>query len=82
MSRADAIAIIECATSTVAWPAERQAPFPRHCSLARIALKTDFVVIGCGPVGAMLANLLGLPRISTLVLEREAEILQASCGAF
>ena len=38
-------------------------------------LKTDVVIIGFGPVGAMLANLLGLQGISTLVLEREAEIL-------
>ncbi len=38
-------------------------------------LKTDVVIIGFGPVGAMLANLLGLQGISTLVLEREAAIL-------
>ena len=38
-------------------------------------IKTDVVIIGCGPVGAMLANLLGLQGISTLVLEREAAIL-------
>ena len=31
-------------------------------------LKTDVVIIGFGPVGAMLANLLGLQGISTLVL--------------
>jgi 3-(3-hydroxy-phenyl)propionate hydroxylase len=35
---------------------------------------TDIVIVGCGPVGAMLANLLGLQGISTLVLEREAAI--------
>ena len=35
---------------------------------------TDIAIIGCGPVGAMLANLLGLQGISTLVLEREAAI--------
>jgi len=33
------------------------------------------VIIGFGPVGAMLANLLGLQGISTLVLDREAAIL-------
>lgn len=37
--------------------------------------ETDVAIIGCGPVGAMLANLLGLQGISTLVLEREAAIL-------
>ena len=38
-------------------------------------IKTDVVIIGFGPVGAMLANLLGLQGIRTLVLEREAAIL-------
>ena len=38
-------------------------------------IKTDIVIIGFGPAGAMLANLLGLQGISTLVLEREAAIL-------
>lgn len=36
--------------------------------------QADVVIIGCGPVGAMLANLLGLQGIKTLVLEREAAI--------
>jgi 3-(3-hydroxy-phenyl)propionate hydroxylase len=36
--------------------------------------ETDVAIIGCGPVGAMLANLLGLQGITTLVLEREATI--------
>lgn len=36
--------------------------------------KTDIVIVGCGPVGAMLANLLGLQGISTIALDREAEI--------
>ena len=36
--------------------------------------QTEVVIIGCGPVGAMLANLLGLQGIATLVLEREAAI--------
>jgi 3-(3-hydroxy-phenyl)propionate hydroxylase len=35
---------------------------------------TDVAIIGCGPVGAMLANLLGLQGIATLVLEREPAI--------
>lgn len=34
----------------------------------------DVAIIGCGPVGALLANLLGLQGISVRVLEREAEI--------
>ena len=34
----------------------------------------DVAIIGCGPVGALLANLLGLQGISVLVLEREADI--------
>ncbi|GGF72654.1 3-(3-hydroxyphenyl)propionate hydroxylase [Azorhizobium oxalatiphilum] len=33
----------------------------------------DIAIIGLGPVGATLANLLGLQGISTLVLERETE---------
>ena len=36
--------------------------------------ETNVVIVGCGPVGAMLANLLGLQGISTLVLERETAI--------
>ena len=34
----------------------------------------EVAIIGCGPVGAMLANLLGIQGVSTLVLEREAAI--------
>jgi len=34
----------------------------------------EVAIIGCGPVGALLANLLGLQGVSTLVLEREAAI--------
>lgn len=33
----------------------------------------DVVVVGCGPVGALAANLLGLKGLRVLVLEREAE---------
>src|SRR6516162_250438 len=36
--------------------------------------QAEVVIIGCGPVGAMLANLLGLQGVSTLVIEREATI--------
>jgi 3-(3-hydroxy-phenyl)propionate hydroxylase len=36
--------------------------------------ETDVAIVGCGPAGAMLANLLGLQGIRTLVLEREAAI--------
>jgi 3-(3-hydroxy-phenyl)propionate hydroxylase len=36
--------------------------------------ETEVAIIGCGPVGALLANLLGLQGVSTLVLEREAAI--------
>ena len=36
--------------------------------------ETEVAIIGCGPVGATLANLLGLQGVSTLVLEREAAI--------
>jgi 3-(3-hydroxy-phenyl)propionate hydroxylase len=39
-------------------------------------LEVDVAIIGCGPVGAMLANLLGLQGITTLVLEREAAVYQ------
>jgi 3-(3-hydroxy-phenyl)propionate hydroxylase len=34
----------------------------------------DVAIVGCGPVGAALANLLGLQGFSALVLEREAGI--------
>jgi 3-(3-hydroxy-phenyl)propionate hydroxylase len=37
-------------------------------------LIADVVIVGYGPVGATLANLLGLRGVSTLVLEREAGI--------
>ena len=43
-------------------------PVPRH------EIRADVAVIGCGPVGAMLANLLGMQGVRTLVLEREASI--------
>ncbi|TCM19737.1 3-(3-hydroxy-phenyl)propionate hydroxylase [Novosphingobium sp. PhB165] len=33
----------------------------------------DVVVVGCGPVGALAANLLGLKGLTVLVLERELE---------
>ena len=36
--------------------------------------ETEVAIIGCGPVGALLANLLGLQGVKTLVLEREAAI--------
>lgn len=36
----------------------------------------DVVIVGLGPVGATLANLLGLCGVSTLVLERESAIFQ------
>ena len=36
--------------------------------------EVEVAIVGCGPVGAMLANLLGLQGVSTLVLEREAAI--------
>jgi 3-(3-hydroxy-phenyl)propionate hydroxylase len=43
-------------------------------SVSQTPMQADVVIIGYGPVGAMLANLLGLQGISTLVLERAAEI--------
>jgi 3-(3-hydroxy-phenyl)propionate hydroxylase len=33
--------------------------------------ETDVLIVGCGPVGALTANLLGLNGVRTLVLERE-----------
>lgn len=41
---------------------------------ARHEIRADVAIIGCGPVGAMLANLLGMQGVRTLVLEREASI--------
>ena len=35
---------------------------------------TDVVVVGCGPTGATLANLLALGGVRVLILEREDEI--------
>lgn len=35
--------------------------------------ETDVIIIGCGPVGAVAANLLGSHGVRTLVLERDAE---------
>lgn len=37
---------------------------------------TSVVIVGCGPVGAVLANLLGQAGIDVIVLEREAAIHQ------
>jgi 3-(3-hydroxy-phenyl)propionate hydroxylase len=34
----------------------------------------DVAIVGCGPVGATLANLLGLCRLRTVVLEREPSV--------
>ena len=34
----------------------------------------DVAIVGCGPVGALAANLLGRAGLRTLVLEREAEL--------
>ena len=36
-------------------------------------ITADIVIVGLGPVGSTLANLLGLCGVTTLVLEREAE---------
>lgn len=36
--------------------------------------QTDVAIVGCGPVGAMLANLLGLQGVRAMVFEREAAI--------
>lgn len=36
--------------------------------------EVEVAIIGCSPVGAMLASLLGLQGVRTLVLEREAAI--------
>ena len=37
-------------------------------------LQADVALVGCGPVGALLANLLGAQGLSVLVLERDAEV--------
>ncbi len=38
-----------------------------------IVLDTDVVIVGCGPTGATLANLLGSRGVNTLVLEKEPQ---------
>jgi 3-(3-hydroxy-phenyl)propionate hydroxylase len=40
---------------------------------SEIEIEIDVIIIGCGPVGAVAANLLGSHGIRTLVLERDAE---------
>ena len=37
-------------------------------------MQADVALVGCGPVGALLANLLGAYGLSVLVLERDAEV--------
>jgi len=39
---------------------------------AAFAFDTEVAIIGCGPVGATLANFLGLRGVRTVILEREA----------
>mgnify|MGYP000973890460 CR=1 FL=1 len=34
----------------------------------------DVIIIGCGPVGALAANLLGRAGLSVVVLEKETEL--------
>ncbi|MEN9630590.1 MAG: hypothetical protein RJA10_3818 [Pseudomonadota bacterium] len=43
-----------------------------------VDLQADVAVVGCGPVGALLANLLGAHGLSVLVLERDAEVYPLS----
>lgn len=44
-----------------------------HNNPAASDTNTDIVIVGLGPVGSTLANLLGLCGVRTLVLEREAD---------
>ena len=37
-------------------------------------MRFDVAIIGCGPVGALAANLLGRAGLSVVVLERETEL--------
>src|SRR5687768_7468162 len=46
----------------------------RGSSAAGNARRGDVVIVGCGPVGAMLAHLLGLQGLQTVLLDREASI--------
>lgn len=39
-------------------------------------IETDVAIVGCGPVGALMANLLGARGIRTIVIERSPEIYQ------
>jgi 3-(3-hydroxy-phenyl)propionate hydroxylase len=51
-------------------------PFAKDARGSRMADQTaqyDVIVAGCGPVGAMAANLLGRANLRTLVVEREQE---------
>ncbi len=38
--------------------------------------ETEVAIVGCGPIGAMIANILGSRGIRTVVLEKEAEVYQ------
>ena len=40
-----------------------------------------YIIVGLGPTGGTLANLLGLNGLSVLILEKEAAIYQPSKGS-
>lgn len=37
-------------------------------------MSVDVVVLGCGPVGALCANLLGVANLSVVVIEKDKEV--------
>ena len=52
-------------------PALAQAPV--GCGSGGVVMQFDVLVVGCGPVGALAANLLGRAGLNTLVVEQELE---------
>ncbi len=49
------------------------APVRVGCGANGVAMQFDVLVVGCGPVGALAANLLGRAGLKTLVVEQELE---------
>jgi 2-polyprenyl-6-methoxyphenol hydroxylase-like FAD-dependent oxidoreductase len=42
-------------------------------------ITTNVIINGCGPVGALLANLFGIYGIKTIILEKESQVHAFHC---